>query len=324
MKKWRIDKTNKMPFYLQLKELIIYYISTGVIQDNHQLPGVNILGKQLGINFETVRKAYKELEKDGLIKMERGRGTYVTLQNGLTPKKNDYISSTSNHEELIKAGVKGLLQKGMNTEDVRKTILDILDEMRKDRFISNIFFTECNLYQVREYSKILSAYLGQEIKPVLLKDIKEEVERNLKNRFLKPTIITTGFHINEIRNIFKNRPIRVLALIMSMSPETRLALQSYGKDARFGFVCRDSESLSFWEELLKEELGTASKISCCILDDKEELMKLLNGADVLLASPPVYEGVKKIAPEGTHVFNIFDKVDKMSLQLIKDRLLEVT
>lgn len=324
MKKWRIDRTNKMPFYLQLKELIIYYISTGVIQDNHQLPGVNILGKQLGINFETVRKAYKELEKDGLIKMERGRGTYVTLQNGPIPKKNDYIRSTFNHEELIRTGVKGLLHKGMNTEDVRKMILNILEETRKERFTADIFFTECNLYQVREYSKILSAYLGHEVKPVLLKDIKEEVERNLKSSYEKPTIITTGFHINEIRNAFKDQPVRVLALIMSMSPETRLALQGLGKDACFGFICRDSESLSFWEELLKEELGTASKISCCILDDKEELIKILNNADVLLASPPVYEGVKKIAPEGTPVFNIFDRVDKMSLQLLKDRLLEVT
>ena len=121
MKKWRIDKTNKMPFYLQLKELIIYYISTGVIQDNHQLPGVNVLGKQLGINFETVRKAYKELEKDGLIKMERGRGTYVTLQNGPTTNKKYYISTASNHEELIRAGVKGLLQGGLNSKGVKKS-----------------------------------------------------------------------------------------------------------------------------------------------------------------------------------------------------------
>lgn len=76
MQRWRIDKNSKVPFYLQLKELIEYYISTGAIKDNHQLPGVNTLGKKLGINFETVRKAYKELEKEGLISMERGRGTY--------------------------------------------------------------------------------------------------------------------------------------------------------------------------------------------------------------------------------------------------------
>jgi len=323
MKKWRIDKTNKMPFYLQLKELIIYYISTGVIQDNHQLPGVNVLGKQLGINFETVRKAYKELEKDGLIKMERGRGTYVTLQNGLAPNKKYYIGTATNHEELIRAGVKGLLQSGLNSKGIKKIIFDILDELKEVRFVPNIFFTECNLYQVREYSKILSGYLGLKVKPVLLKDIEKEVEKNIKNSTKKLTIITTGFHINEIRNKFKDLPIRVLALIMSMSPETRLALKNYDKNSLFGFICRDSESLSLWEDLLKEELGIKTKVSCCILNDKEKLNKILGDADVLLASPPVYEGVKQIAPEGIPVYNIFDKVDKMSLHLIKDRILEI-
>lgn len=323
MKKWRIDKTNKMPFYLQLKELIIYYISTGVIQDNHQLPGVNVLGKQLGINFETVRKAYKELEKDGLIKMERGRGTYVTLQNGPAPNKKYYIGTATNHEELIRAGVKGLLQSGLNSKGIKKIIFDILDELKEVRFVPNIFFTECNLYQVREYSKILSGYLGLKVKPVLLKDIEKEVEKNIKNSSKKLTIITTGFHINEIRNKFKDLPIRVLALIMSMSPETRLALKNFDKNSLFGFICRDSESLSLWEDLLKEELGIKTKVSCCILNDKEKLNKILGDADVLLASPPVYEGVKQIAPEGIPVYNIFDKVDKMSLHLIKDRILEI-
>ena len=55
---------NKVPLYLQLKDLIKYYISTGAIQADHQLPAVNALAKELGINFETVRKAYKELLKN--------------------------------------------------------------------------------------------------------------------------------------------------------------------------------------------------------------------------------------------------------------------
>ena len=59
--KWFLDKKNKIPLYLQIKDLIKYYISTGVIQDNAVLPGVNMLAKELEINFETVRKAYKEL-----------------------------------------------------------------------------------------------------------------------------------------------------------------------------------------------------------------------------------------------------------------------
>jgi hypothetical protein len=45
-------------------------------------------------------------------------------------------------------------------------------------------------------------------------------------------------------------------------------------------------------------------------------------ADLLLVSPPVYEEVRKAAPSKLPVFNIFDRVDPMSLRVIKDRLNE--
>jgi DNA-binding transcriptional regulator YhcF (GntR family) len=40
MIKWFLDKSSKIPLYLQLKDLIKYYISTGAIKDSEQLPGV--------------------------------------------------------------------------------------------------------------------------------------------------------------------------------------------------------------------------------------------------------------------------------------------
>src|SRR5512135_458901 len=86
MIKWFIDKDNKVPLYLQLTDLIKYYISTGEIKDKDQLPGVNVLARELRINFETVRKAYKELEKEGLLVTRRAKGTYATLHPTALPR----------------------------------------------------------------------------------------------------------------------------------------------------------------------------------------------------------------------------------------------
>ena len=87
MIKWFLDKNSKIPLYLQLKDLIKYYISTGAINDSEQLPGVINLSKELGISFETVGKAYKELEKEGLIYTRRGRGTFVDLHKATLPRR---------------------------------------------------------------------------------------------------------------------------------------------------------------------------------------------------------------------------------------------
>ncbi len=57
-----IEKSRKVPLYLQLKDLIKYFVAMGAITENEQLPGVMELAAKLGINFETVRKAFHELE----------------------------------------------------------------------------------------------------------------------------------------------------------------------------------------------------------------------------------------------------------------------
>ncbi len=48
MIKWFVDRENKIPLYLQLKDLIKYYLSTGAIEDSQQLPGVVSLAAELG------------------------------------------------------------------------------------------------------------------------------------------------------------------------------------------------------------------------------------------------------------------------------------
>ena len=120
MIKWRIDKNNKIPLYLQLKDLIKFYISTGAIQDSQQLPGVNQLARELKINFETVRKAYKELEKEGLIFMGRGKGTYATLHKSAASSKQRYSPWEKDPQETVRVLTRRMLQAGGRKRQVRR------------------------------------------------------------------------------------------------------------------------------------------------------------------------------------------------------------
>src|SRR5262249_57129956 len=128
MIRWFVDKESKMPLYLQLKDQIEYYISTGAIQADHQLPPVTALARDLGINFETVRKAYKELERSGLISMKRGQGSFITLHNGpLTPTKTNKVGAglknkSESDDELVeetKSLIRHCLKSGMNAVEVK-------------------------------------------------------------------------------------------------------------------------------------------------------------------------------------------------------------
>jgi len=66
------------PIYEQLCGRITELISTGVMQKEERLPPVREVAKQLGVNPNTVQKAYSLLEQNGLIYSVPAKGSYVS------------------------------------------------------------------------------------------------------------------------------------------------------------------------------------------------------------------------------------------------------
>jgi GntR family transcriptional regulator len=63
--------------YLQIENEIRFAIARGDLKADDQLPAVQKLAKQLDINFNTVAKAYRDLEVMGLIYTRRGMGCFI-------------------------------------------------------------------------------------------------------------------------------------------------------------------------------------------------------------------------------------------------------
>ena len=59
-------------------ETVERYISLGVLKDGDRLPSVRNLALKLGVNPNTVAKAYQELERQGIIYTVPGRGSFVS------------------------------------------------------------------------------------------------------------------------------------------------------------------------------------------------------------------------------------------------------
>ena len=66
------------PIYQQLKEEVIRLACEGILAPDEQLPSVRALARELGINPNTVAKAYQELESEGVIYSMGGRGSFVS------------------------------------------------------------------------------------------------------------------------------------------------------------------------------------------------------------------------------------------------------
>lgn len=73
-----IDPHSGLPVYRQMIDQIKYYIASGTLKPGDQLPSVRELAQQLSVNPTTVVKTYAELEHEGVIEIQHGKGAFVT------------------------------------------------------------------------------------------------------------------------------------------------------------------------------------------------------------------------------------------------------
>ena len=107
-----VNFSSRTPVYQQLYDDVIRLVSLGVLKSDTKLPPVRILATELGINPNTVQKAYKMLEKDGYIHSTVGRGSFVS--NKLDQNQAEKIQAKNDLKESIdKAYKKGITKDEM-------------------------------------------------------------------------------------------------------------------------------------------------------------------------------------------------------------------
>ena len=79
---FRPNAASGVPIYLQLMEQVKHGIETGALRPGEQLPGIRPLAEELVINPNTVAKAYRELEHEGVIELRQGAGAFVAGNAG--------------------------------------------------------------------------------------------------------------------------------------------------------------------------------------------------------------------------------------------------
>ena len=110
-----IDYTKRCPIYEQIVKEVEKLITLGALEPGSQIPSVRTLAYDLGINPNTVKKAYDILEENGLIISKSTKGTFISDNIGkakdlkieeLMDKINEIVMELKNYgltkEEIIK------------------------------------------------------------------------------------------------------------------------------------------------------------------------------------------------------------------------------
>ena len=75
-----IDEADSRPVYRQIAEEIKTLIARGELEEGIALPPVRQIASDLGVNLNTIAAAYRELQKEGLVKVRHGAGTFVATR----------------------------------------------------------------------------------------------------------------------------------------------------------------------------------------------------------------------------------------------------
>ena len=112
-----LDYQSRVPIYEQIIKEFEKYIALGILKENDQIPSIRELASTLGINPNTVRKAYERLEQLGIITTISTKGTLVTDSSSIAIE-----SKIADSLVKINSLIKELEQLGITKEEIIKKL----------------------------------------------------------------------------------------------------------------------------------------------------------------------------------------------------------
>jgi GntR family transcriptional regulator len=112
---FRSNPASGVPVYLQLIEQVKHAIDIGALRPGDQLPAIRRVAEDLVINPNTVAKAYRELEHEGVIELRQGSGAFVS-ENGRASR----VARVKTAQPVLQAALERLTAAGLTSEEIRR------------------------------------------------------------------------------------------------------------------------------------------------------------------------------------------------------------
>jgi len=211
----RIDPDSPVPLYHQIAQLIRARIQSGQLAPGDILEPLREAAAEWEVNFHTVRHAYAELARDGLVEIRGPRGTHVL---GSRPKP----------------GARKIAQAGQpspaRADDLESFLAEMIRRARNDFGLSakeigehlertstrsprpRVYVLECSEHQCQDLSRQIESSWNVEAVPWCL---------DRKGALPKKELVATHFHYNEIRLRWPERLAETFFVPISPSPSLR-------------------------------------------------------------------------------------------------------
>ncbi|MEV7174028.1 GntR family transcriptional regulator [Streptomyces sp. NPDC093224] len=121
MIEYRIDRRSGVATYVQIVQQTKQAMRLGLLEPGDKLPAAREVVEATAVNPNTVLKAYRELEREGLVEARRGLGTFVRRSLGAAPGDSPLRGELSEWAARARAA-------GLERDDVAALFAVVLDE----------------------------------------------------------------------------------------------------------------------------------------------------------------------------------------------------
>lgn len=161
MPRIELDTDSKRPVREQLVEQLRYLIATGHYKVNDALPSTRTLGEQLDVSFHTVRKAYQELEEDGLLTAKVGSG--YTVKDRTPLGKSERIERGA---KLVNETLQTLVGLGLSEAEIESLFQEQATLLDHESVEHKLIVVGPHLELNTMWADQLSSALQQAVRPI--------------------------------------------------------------------------------------------------------------------------------------------------------------
>jgi GntR family transcriptional regulator len=318
----RLKRKGGLPISVQLKAQLTNLIQAGQLAPGTRLPTVRQLAGYLRINRNTVSKVFTEMEREGYLSPEPGRGTFVS-----PPKREAKVRGEKMRELLavVDEAVGRVRQLGFSPEELSAALYARAQAVAETVPVRNVpaLFVECNRPQLESFSAELREALPLRLDSLLLKELGKKVKRapGVLRRYA--LVITTFFHIHEVQKLLAGTGIEAVGLLAEASLETLMRLTALPEDTKVGVACNEWTGT----ENVKLSIQNAGLKHLRLVPgcgrDEASLRRMVREASVVVCSSLVAGKIRAMAPRGTEIIVDDRRLDRAGIEMLRRRLWEL-
>jgi|SRR5579872_82361 len=129
---FRLPQSSGVPVYLQLMEQLRHAIETGALREGDQLPTIRKVAGDLVVNPNTVARAYRELEHEGILELRHGTGAFVKESVGGRARV------LRNAHALVREAIERLTSLDLTDDELRRVLQSELAQARSGQGLEKI------------------------------------------------------------------------------------------------------------------------------------------------------------------------------------------